>query len=103
MEHPSSNETKEKHTFYKFPRTRHVFDAGGRRKLKGVILTLNLGGVGRDDLLMTEQELKEFLKNDLYLEEKVDGANLGISMEDYKITFQNRSHYVTSATSQVSY
>jgi len=68
---------------YKFPRTRHLMDTGG--------------GVGRDDLLMDQKEMLEFLKNQVTLEEKIDGANLGISLtSDYQLTFQNRSHYVTS-------
>ena len=37
------------------------------------------------------------MKNKITIEEKVDGANLGISLTpDYQLTFQNRSHYVTS-------
>lgn len=42
-----------------------------------------------------------FLKNPLIIEEKVDGANLGISIdpEDFKFRFQNRSHWVTSQSS----
>lgn len=78
MDHSNTN------SLFKFPRTRHLFDAGG--------------GVGRDDLVMDARELKAFLNNNhLILEEKIDGANLGISLtSDYQITFQNRSHYVTS-------
>ena len=37
------------------------------------------------------------MSNNIYVEEKIDGANLGISLTpDYQLTFQNRSHYVTS-------
>ena len=43
----------------KFPRTRHLFDAGG--------------SVGRDDLLMTTKEANQFLQNTITIEEKVDG------------------------------
>jgi len=34
----------------------------------------------------------------LRVEEKIDGANLGISIENFELRFQNRSHYVNSAT-----
>ena len=69
----------------KFPRTRHLFDAGGN-------------GVTRDDLLMTKKEAKEFLKGKIIaVEEKIDGANIGISVDDnYTIRTQNRSHFVSS-------
>jgi len=71
----------------KFPRTRHIFDSGG--------------GVGRDDLLMGENEAKIWYEAVVTVEEKVDGSNLGISItEDYIIKFQNRSHYVNTETQQ---
>jgi protein-tyrosine phosphatase/energy-coupling factor transporter ATP-binding protein EcfA2 len=71
--------------YYKFPRTHHVY---------------SLGGASRDDLVMTQQESEAFLNRDVIVEEKVDGANLGISIEPdtYKILFQNRSHYITHNT-----
>jgi len=75
------------HNIIKFPRTHHIFDAGGT-------------GVTRDDLLLSDDEIEEYLNCELTLEEKVDGANLGISIDrDYNIIFQNRSHYVTYTTS----
>jgi atypical dual specificity phosphatase len=71
----------------KFPRTKHL---------------VNMGSASRDDLLCTKDEQQLFLSNELYVEEKVDGANLGISvMQDdgdfgkSKIRVQNRSHYVS--------
>lgn len=69
----------------KFPRTRHLFDAGGN-------------AVTRDDLLMTKKEAKEFLRHKIIaVEEKIDGANIGISVDDnYTIRAQNRSHFVSS-------
>jgi atypical dual specificity phosphatase len=71
----------------KFPRTHHIFNLGG-------------SGVTRDDLVLSDNEIKEYLNCDLTFEEKVDGANLGISIDkDYNIVFQNRSHYVSSQTS----
>lgn len=71
----------------KFSRTRHIFDAGGN-------------GVSRDDLVLSLREFKDFTKSGRFiLEEKVDGANIGISIsENYQIMVQNRSHYVNSST-----
>ncbi len=83
---------------FKFPRTKHLFDAGGN-------------GVSRDDLLMDPGEEKSFYSPQgrrqrppqtpvlVAVEEKVDGANLGISIgADMKLYVQNRSHYVNSQT-----
>ena len=78
---------------FKFPRTRHLFDAGGH-------------GVSRDDLLMDRTEADAFYSKRggrqtvVTVEEKVDGANLGISISpsDYRIMVQNRAHYVNSQT-----
>ena len=72
----------------KFPRTRHLLD---------------LGGVSRDDLLMDKREVEAFFASarqhgGLIVEEKIDGANLGISMDPttFQLRYQNRSHFVTS-------
>ncbi len=81
---------KEDTSIIKFPRTHHIFDASREVKAK-------ISAVTRDDLLLSDREIKEFLYCDVTLEEKVDGANMGISItKDYKIVFQNRSHYVCS-------
>jgi len=75
----------------KFPRTHHVFDASTNDK----------SGISRDDLVMDAKEAKMWFDAEVVAEEKVDGANLGISMdENYILRFQNRSHFVTSETSQ---
>jgi hypothetical protein len=67
----------------KFPRTRHV---------------ANLGAATRDDLVMTPAEVQHtFLNRELFIEEKVDGANLGFCIRNHQLRAQNRSHYVTSA------
>lgn len=66
----------------KFPRTRHLY---------------NLGAVQRDDLMVPADEIQNFLKCQIYLEEKIDGANLGISIKNYKLVAQNRSHFVNSS------
>ena len=99
--------TASKIQLFKFPRTRHLFDAGG-------------SGVSRDDLLMDAGEEKVFYTGTspnkkgkaavkkggrmgngtlVSIEEKVDGANLGISLgDDMRFLVQNRSHYVNSKT-----
>ena len=68
----------------KFPRTRHL---------------ANIGGASREDLLLDQTDINEFLSKPIVIEEKIDGANMGISIEaeTYKILFQNRSHYVSSS------
>ena len=92
---------------FKFPRTKHLFNAGG-------------SGVSRDDLLMDAGEEGTFYSAGkgtkskgrssrakskdsptlVAVEEKVDGANIGISLdsESLKIRVQNRSHIIDSST-----
>lgn len=71
----------------KFPRTRHL---------------LNLGAATRDDLILSFADAASFLSLDagitITIEEKVDGANMGISIDEDTLVFrvQNRSHYVNS-------
>ena len=69
-------------TLIKFPRTRHLY---------------NLGSASRDDLLLSSTEIKEYLNRDIYIEEKIDGANVGISIDPdtLEIILQNRSHYIS--------
>ena len=67
--------------FFKFPSTPH--------------LTI-LGDIDlRDDKVMSESERDDFLRNELIVEEKVDGANLGISFDrDANVLVQNRGAYI---------
>ena len=69
--------------FFKFPRTYHLH---------------NLGSASRDDLLLDKNKQLEFLNTKIYIEEKIDGANMGISINpiDLSICFQNRSHFINS-------
>lgn len=69
--------------FFKFPSTPH--------------LTL-LGDIEvRGDKVMSESERNEFLRHELVVEEKLDGANLGISFdEEGAIRVQNRGEYLRS-------
>jgi len=72
--------------FAKFPRTRHIYDAGG-------------SGVGREDLLMDKKEAIPFHSREVIVEEKIDGANLGISVTaEMQMIFQNRSKIITSSS-----
>lgn len=64
----------------KFPRTPHL---------------LNLGAVAPDDIV---HESPQNLTGNLTIEEKIDGANMGISLSyDGSLMVQNRSHWVSSA------
>jgi hypothetical protein len=72
--------------FYKYPRTRHLY---------------NLGAATKDDKLFTEKELAAFLGpkagQRLVVQEKVDGGNMGLSIDPatLELRAQNRSRYVT--------
>ena len=52
--------------FYKFPHTPHLLWLGP--------------GEPREDKVLTPSEVAEFLAGDVIIEEKVDGANLGLSL-----------------------
>jgi len=69
----------------KFPRTTHLLDPGGH-------------AVSRDDLVMNRADACEWLRGAVVnVEEKIDGANLGLSLtESYSPRFQNRGHFVNS-------
>jgi ATP-dependent RNA circularization protein (DNA/RNA ligase family) len=70
-----------KNDFFKFPSTPH--------------LTLFDGTEIRDDKVMPESERTDFLQHELVVEEKVDGANLGISFDhEGNIHAQNRGAYL---------
>lgn len=65
-------------TINKFPRTTHL---------------INLGAVTSDDIV--KDDWKEDLMGQIIIEEKIDGANMGFSLDyDRNIQVQNRSHYV---------
>lgn len=69
---------------HKFVKTPHIFDIGGGTK---------------DDKLLNKEEYDTFFKEEVTICEKVDGAQMGFSIdENYKIVVQNRSHYVNSKT-----
>ncbi len=70
-----------KEDFFKFPSTPHL------ATMPGVYI--------RSDKVLTESERDEFLKHEMTIEEKVDGANLGISFDgNGNIRAQNRGAYL---------
>jgi ATP-dependent RNA circularization protein (DNA/RNA ligase family) len=67
--------------FFKYPSTPHIEIIG-----KGEI---------RGDKIMSEEEREEFLQNEITVEEKIDGANLGISFDRQgKLYAQSRGNYL---------
>ncbi|EQC25842.1 hypothetical protein SDRG_16291 [Saprolegnia diclina VS20] len=71
-------------TLPKFPRTRHLLPSGG---------------VTRDDLVLDPLDAGRFVQTRVTIQEKVDGANLGLFLnDDFAIVAQNRSHFCNSST-----
>lgn len=67
--------------FLKFPRTPHLFVMPG----------LNI----RDDKILSSEEQNLFYTNQVILEEKTDGANIGISFSSNgELRVQNRGNYI---------
>lgn len=70
-----------KDDYFKFPSTPHL----------ATLADVDIRG----DKVLSESERDEFLQNDLVVEEKVDGANLGISFDsEGNIQAQNRGAYL---------
>lgn len=70
-----------KMSFFKFPRTPHIFTAQG----------VNV----RDDKVLTKEEAVHFLSAPVVVEEKIDGANIGISFYDLsELKIQNRGNFI---------
>ena len=54
-------------------------------------------GSPRDDKVLSSQEVHELLSREVVIEEKVDGANLGISFDSTgELKIQNRGQYLSS-------
>jgi ATP-dependent RNA circularization protein (DNA/RNA ligase family) len=69
--------------FYKFPHTPHLLWLGE--------------GKPRDDKVLSPAEIKGFLSGDIVAEEKMDGANLGLSVgPDGRLRAQSRGNYLNS-------
>jgi hypothetical protein len=70
-----------KEEFFKFPTTPHLATQSG----------IDI----RRDKILTESERDEFLQHEIIVEEKVDGANLGISFDsEGHLRAQNRGSYL---------
>lgn len=68
--------------FFRFPHTPHIAWLGDSEP--------------RNDKVLTKVEIDTFLSNNIVLEEKVDGANLGFSLgSDGVVRAQNRGQYLT--------
>jgi RNA ligase len=68
-------------TFFRFPHTPHLAWLGA--------------GKPRDDKVLSTQEADSLLANDVVLEEKVDGANLGFSLgKAGELRVQNRGQFL---------
>jgi len=69
-------------TFFSFPHTSHLLWLGKQKP--------------RAEKILTDSERTEMLLDELTIEEKIDGANLGFSLElDGKINIQNRGKYLS--------
>ena len=67
--------------FFRFPHTPYIKWLGS--------------GSLRGDKILTNSEIEELLSGEVVVEEKVDGANIGISLDDHeKIRVQNRGNYL---------
>jgi len=68
--------------FFRFPHTPHIAWLGA--------------GMPRDDKVLAEHEVASLLSGPVSVEEKLDGANLGISIgSGNRLHFQNRGQYLT--------
>lgn len=68
--------------FFRFPRTPHLAWLGQ--------------GQPRDDKVLAAHEARELLAHDVVVEEKVDGANLGFSVDEHgALRAQNRGTYLS--------
>jgi ATP-dependent RNA circularization protein (DNA/RNA ligase family) len=68
-------------TFFRFPHTPHLTWLGE--------------GSPRDDKVLAKSEVTDLLKGEVIVEEKLDGANLGISVDSRGlIRIQNRGQYL---------
>ena len=67
--------------FFRFPHTPHLAWLGA--------------GVPRDDKVLSPEEANKILAGSIVVEEKLDGANLGLSIgPDGQLRAQNRGQYL---------
>lgn len=68
-------------TFFRFPHTPHITWLGM--------------GMPRGDKLLSLKEIEELLSGEVIIEEKIDGANIGFSLDEQgEIQVQNRGAYL---------
>ena len=68
-------------SFFRFPQTAHIAWLGSQDL--------------RDDKLLTPAEVEELLDGEVLVEEKVDGANIGFSLDPSgELRVQNRGSYL---------
>lgn len=71
-------------SFFRFPSTPHL-------------AWLNRTTVPREDKLLSASEVSALLASKVLVEEKIDGANIGLSLaEDRTLLIQNRGQYLTA-------
>ena len=76
--------------FHKFPHTPHLLWLGE--------------GTPRDDKVLKSTEATEFLSSEVVVEEKVDGANLGLSLgPDGRVRAQSRGNYLAPGRSHAQW
>jgi hypothetical protein len=76
--------------FHKFPHTPHLLWLGA--------------GAPRDDKILSLAQANEFLSDEVIIEEKVDGANLGLSLDpDGCIRAQSRGNYLAPGRSHAQW
>lgn len=76
--------------FHKFPHTPHLLWLGT--------------GSARDDKLLLPAEISNFLSDEVIVEEKVDGANLGLSIgPDGRVRAQSRGNYLAPGRSHAQW
>jgi len=76
--------------FHKFPHTPHLLWLGA--------------GAPRDDKILGPDQAAEFLSTEVIVEEKVDGANLGLSLgPDGRIRAQSRGNYLAPGRSHAQW
>lgn len=74
-------ENKTMTDFFRFPNTPHLLWLGQ--------------GQPRDDKILSDAETATLLQNEVLIEEKMDGANLGISLDEHgELRAQNRGQYL---------
>lgn len=55
----------------------------------------------RDDLILTDDEVRELVGQDIVVQEKLDGANVGITIAKGQLVMRNRNHYISEHTKTI--